>query len=229
LAGTLTEPEQHRLQGALDRGELPPRVRVALIEAVAAQHLTTLVPALRTLRDPPPAVLAASWQARRALGAPPTATELAPFLRSPAPGVRAVAAPALLTAERAAAVSQVERLALTDRDASVGAAAATALGATKAPGGLAALARVYTKTSSEEVRQAAGNAIVGWGGDDAADALARLAFDAPPGAQQWAVTLLFALGRKQDDPRLVRIRTTHPDPSVRELVEHGFDLGTHHH
>lgn len=34
---------------------------------------------------------------------------------------------------------------------------------------------------------------------------------------------------EQDDPRLVRIRTTHPDPSVRDLVEHGFDLGTHHH
>jgi hypothetical protein len=43
------------------------------------------------------------------------------------------------------------------------------------------------------------------------------------------VTLLFLMGRTEDDPRIVRIRTTHPDPSVRSLVEHGFDLGTHHH
>ena len=229
LADTLSEPEQHRLQDALERADLPPRVRVAVIQAVAAQHLTTLVPALRTLHDPPPAVLAASWQALRRLGAPPTAAELAPFLRSPTPGVRAVAAPAMLTAQSAAAVPQVERLALTDRDASVGAAAATALGATKVPGGLTALERIYTKTSSGEVRLAAGNAIVAWGGDDAADALARLAFAAPPGAQKWAVTLLFALGRKQDDPRVVRIRTTHPDPSIRDLAEHGFDLGSEHH
>lgn len=229
LAGTLTEPERHRLEAALARRDLPARVRVALVRTVAAQRLVALAPALRALDGAPPEVLAASWDALRQLGAPPTAQDLAPFVASADPAVRVVAVPALLVAAGSNAVPQVERLALTDGDASVSAAAATALGAAKPPGGLAALERIYVRTSSEAVRQAAGNAIVAWGGDEAADALARLAFDAPPGAQKWAVTLLFALGRRQDDPRIVRIRTTHPDPSVREFVEHGFDLGSHHH
>jgi hypothetical protein len=229
LRATLSEAEQHRLRAALERADLPPRVRVALIRAVAAAELTALVPVLRSLRVAPPEVLAAGWQALRTLGAPPTPAELAPPLRSRTPAVRAVAAPAVLVAGGAAAVPQLEHVALTDGDPLVGKAAATALGTTKVPGGLAALERIYIKTSSDDVRQAAGNAIVAWGGDEAADALARLAFDAPPGAQKWAVTLLFALGRKQDDPRLVRIATTHPDATVRDLVEHGFDLGTHHH
>jgi HEAT repeats len=229
LNATLTDREQHRLEAALGRADLPARVRVALVRAVEAQLLAALVPALRALRDAPPDVLAASWQALGALGGPMTATDLAPFLQSSVPGVRAVAVPALLAAQGAAAVPQVERIALTERDVAVGAAAATALGAAKVDGGLAALERIYAKAPSEEVREAAGNALVAWGGDGAADALARLAFDAPPGAQKRAVTLLFLMGRTEDDPRIVRIRTTHPDPSVRSLVEHGFDLGTHHH
>ncbi len=229
LASSLTGAEQHRLEAAIARDELPPRVRVALIRAVAAQRLTVLVATLRSLRQPPAEVLAASWQALHALGAPPTVADVAAPLRSAEPRVRAVAVAELLTIQGAAAVPQVEHVALDDPDASVGATAATALGAARVSGGLAALERIYTKTSQEEVRQAAGNAIVAWGGDEAADALTRLAFDAPPGAQKWAVTLIFALGRRQDDPHLVRIRTTHPDPSVRDLVEHGFDLGTHRH
>ncbi len=229
LAGTLTETERHRLEAALARRDLPARVRVALVRTVAAQRLVVLVPALRALDRAPPEVLAATWDALRQLGAPPTPQELAPFVASPDPAVRIVAVPALLVAAGGSAVPQVERLALSDPDPSVCAAAATALGTVKPPGGLAALERIYVRTASEAVRQAAGNAIVAWGGDEAADALARLAFDAPPEAQKWAVTLLFALGRRQDDPRIARIRTTHPDPSVREFVEHGFDLGSHHH
>ncbi len=229
LAPTLTDAERDRLAAAVARQDLPARVRVALVRAIAAQRLVALVAALRALRDAPPDVLAASWDTLRALGAPPTAEDLAPFVGSADPAVRIVAVPALLIAAGGEAVPQVERIALGDRDPAVAAAAATALGAVKPAGGLPALERIYQKTADETVRQAAGNAIVAWGGEPAADALARLAFDAPPPAQKWAVTLLFALGRRQDDPRIVRIRTTHPDPSVRELVEHGPDFGSHHH
>ncbi len=229
LRDTLTASEQRRLEAALRRRDLPARVRIALVQAVAQQQLVALVPALRALDDPPPALLAARWDALRRLGAAPTARDLAPFVRSADPTVRVVALPALLRAAGGDAVPQVERVAHEDREPAVRAAAATALGAVKPPGGLAVLERIYVKTSSDEVRQAAGNAIVVWGGDEAADTLARLAFDAPPAAQKWAVTLLFALGRRQDDPRVERIRTTHPDASVRELVEHGPDLGTHQH
>jgi len=172
-------------------------------------------------------VLAASWDALRSLGAPPSASEISRYATSDDPTVRAVAAPALLAAGGADAVPQVERLALTDPDLAVRTAATKALGAAKPPDGLAALARIYEERA--DGRQTAGNAIVAWGGDEAADTLARLAFAPPPEGQKLAVTLLFAMGRRQDDPRIVRIRTTHPDPSVREFVTHGPDFGSHHH
>src|SRR5262249_46923429 len=121
----------------------------------------------------------------------------------------------------------VEHMALKDRDATVAKAATEALGRVKTPGGLAALARIYERSAAQ--RQTAGTVIVGWGGDAAAETLARLAFEAPPNAQRGAVALLSPLGRNRDDPHLVRIRTTHPDPSVREFAEEGFDLGTEHH
>lgn len=229
LAPTLTDAERLRLEAALGRADLPARVRIALVEAIAAQKLVALLPALRALDQAPPELLAASWDARRRLGAAPTAADLAPFARSPKPGVRAVAWTALLAAGGAEAVPRVERAALEDRDAAARKAATAALGAVRPPGALAALERIYVRTSDPDVRQAAGNAVVAWGGDAAADTLARLAFAAPPDAQKWPVILLFALGRTRDDPRLIRIRTTHPDASVRDLVEHGFDLGTHSH
>ena len=227
LAASLTDTERHRLEAAFDRHDLPPRVRVLLIRTVAAKRLTVLVPALRGLKNPPAEVLAASWDALRSLGAPPSASEISRYATNDDPTVRAVAAPALLAAGGADAVPQVERLALTDPDLAVRTAATKALGAAKPPDGLAALARIYEKRA--DGRQTAGNAIVAWGGDEAADMLERLAFAPPPEAQKQAVILLFAMGRKQDDPRIVRIRTTHPDPSVRELVTHGPDFGSHHH
>src|SRR5262249_11087110 len=147
--------------------------------------------------------------------------------KSDDPAVRAVVAPALLAAGGEKAVPLVEHMALKDRDATVGKAATQALGRVKTPGGLAALARIYERSAAQ--RQTAGIAIVGWGGDAAADTLARLAFEAPPDARRGAVALLFSLGRNRDDPRLVSIRTTHPDLSVREFAEEGFDLGTEHH
>ncbi len=227
LAGTLTEEERRRITHALDRRDLPARVRVALVHAIATQRLTDLLPALHELKNPPADVLAATWDAERQLGSPPSAASLAPFLTASDPAIRAAVAPALLATGDRDAVPQVERLTREDADFSVRQAATQALGKVKAPGGLAALERIYA--SSATLRTDAGAGILAWGGDEAADALERLAFNAPEDGQKWAVTLLFALGRKQDDPRLVRIRTTHPDPTVRELVEKGFDMGTEHH
>jgi HEAT repeat protein len=227
LAGSLSQEERSRIVQVLGRRDLPPRLGVALIQAIATQRLTELLPALRDLKDPPATVLAASWDAQRQLGSPPSAASLVPFLAAHDPAIRAVAAPALLATGDRDAVPRVERLVRDDPEASVRTAATEALGRVKAPGGLVALERIYS--SSAEQRTAAGNAILAWGGDEAADTLTRLAFEAPPEAQKSAVTLIFALGRTQNDPRIVRIRTTHPDPTVRELVEHGFDLGTERH
>ncbi|MFN8545239.1 MAG: HEAT repeat domain-containing protein [Candidatus Binatia bacterium] len=228
LAASLTDAERRRIEAALRRRDLPVRVRVAVVRLVGARHLTVLAPALGKLEAPAPEVLAASWDALRALGHAPAAVDLAPFVASRDAGVRAVAVAALLATAGADAIPQVERLALEDPDVAVRTAATQALGTSRLPAALPALAHVY-KASPWDVRRAAGNAIVGWGDDDAAATLARLTFEAPPEAQKWALALLLSLGRTKADPLVDHIRTSHPDPTLRDIIDHGFDLGTEHH
>lgn len=225
LAATLTDAERHVLQAALQRTDLPVRVRVAVVRVVGAQRLVALGATLHKLDAPAPEVLAASWEVLRALGSPPALADLKAYLASPDPAVRTVVPAALLAASGAEGVPAVERLALHDGDLGVQKAAVAALAASKLPAALTALEHVYAG-SSGEVLQAAGTAILEWGGDPAANAFARLAFKASPPAERWAVTLLFALGRTKDDPLVKKIRDTHPDPSIRELIDHGFDFGS---
>jgi len=42
-----------------------------------------------------------------------------------------------------------------------------------------------------------------------------------------AVTILLAVVGK-DDPLVAKIRTNHPDPDIRQLIEHGAEMGHQH-
>src|SRR5262249_43983760 len=46
LAATLDDAERRRLAAAIARRDLPPRVRIALVQAIADQRLVALVPSL---------------------------------------------------------------------------------------------------------------------------------------------------------------------------------------
>jgi hypothetical protein len=222
LADTLTALEQRRLEGALDRVDLPSRIRVALVGGIGASGLRQLAPALRRLRAPSPEVLSASWDALAALGAPPTPADLEPALADEDPRLRAAAVRALLRLGKAAGVARAAEVALGDGDPVTRRAAIEALGESRLPAALPPLERCFADPDLA-IRQAAGRAIVHVGGRDAAESLARLAFVAPPDAQKYAVVLLLALGVPREDALVERIRRSHPDEDVRDLLEHGLE------
>jgi HEAT repeat protein len=226
LATTLADDERSRLTAALQRHDLPSWVRIALVDAVAAARLVALAPVLRTLEAPKPEVLAASWDALRRLGAPVGPDDLASYGASPDPAIRAIVPTALLGAAGDDAIPAVERMSLSDADPAVRRAAVDALGATKRPSVVPSLERAF-RAGPAEMRQAAGRGFLAVGGRPAAESLAHLAYEPPPDAEHYAITLLLALVPK-DDALVERIRTSHPDPDIRDFVEHGPYLGHHH-
>lgn len=227
LEDSLTAEERGRIEAALARTDLPAPVRAALVRAVGAAGLTALVPALRALPSPEPAVLEAAFQALAKLGAPPTAADLAQYAASDDPAVRAAAAKALAAAPGEEGIRRAGELARSDPDASVRRAAVEALGEARRPEALPVLEGVFREAPSG-LQQVAGRGIFQVGGPAAAETLARLAFEAPPGGQRLAVVLLMALQGGRDDALVQRIGKTHPDADLRRLVEHGIEPPDRH-
>jgi hypothetical protein len=223
LAAALTADEQRRIEGALTERQLPPRTRARVARAAGVAGLRQLVPALRILAAPDPEVLLAAWEALVALGEPPSIGDLRPHLRAGDAGMRVAAVRGALRARAAEAIPLVTPLVLQDPDASVRREAIEALGASQMPEALPLLRRVFADPAVE-IRQAAAQSIVRIGGRPAAETLAALAFEAPADAQRYAVVLLLALGVERDDVLVDHIRRTHPDDSVRRLIEHGLDV-----
>jgi HEAT repeats len=223
--GTLSDAELDILNGALGRADLPKRVRIALIEAVAHAGLYQAVPALQGIAAPP-AVAEAAWQALDALGAPPTEKSLTERLADPEPPVRAAAVRELLRREGVAAVSQVAPVAVQDPDPTVRRAAVDALGALGKPEALPPLERVFTD-SPTDLKQATGRAILAVGGQPAIDAFGRLAFAGSIESQRYAVVLLMTMTDERKQPVLEHIAETHPDEQTRRLLEHGLDVHGH--
>jgi hypothetical protein len=226
LAATLGPQERQRLESALERADLPTWVRVSLVNAVAESGLTVLVPVLRTLPEPTPELQRAAWDALIRLGAAPSAEDMKPALTSPDAPTRATAAHALLAARGAAAIPEVAKLALDDPDHKVRIAATEALGESRLPEALPTLERAFASPETD-LRQAAGRAIYTIGGRPAAETFERLAFEGPPDAQKYAVVLLLVSGVPHDDPLVERIRTTHPDESIRRIVTEGLEVHDH--
>jgi hypothetical protein len=226
LSKTLEPAERARLEEAVARSDLPPRVRATVLDEIAANRLVALAPAIVLLNDAPPEVLAAAWTARAKLGTGPTKDELAPFLLHRDEGVRAVAVGRWIGAAGPAGVAQVQEMALTDAAPAVRLAAIQALGECGLPEALPALEKVFSGPDGED-RKAAGREIFKRGGRSAAVSFAHLAETGPRDAQAYAVTLLLALGVGRDDPLVKHIAKTHPDPQVREIASHGLPRPEH--
>lgn len=221
----LTADELRVLSTALERVNLPERVRIELIRAVAKAGMEQAIPALRRI-GAPPEVMAAAWRALDRLGDPPETEAVVQRLVSPEAGVRGAAALEMLRRQGAGAVSQVAPIVLADPDTAVRQSLVEALGALAAPQALPVLEQVFAEKDGTLI-QVAGRSILAVGGDDAAASLARLAFVAPPPAQRYATVLLMTMDTKEKKAPLERLRTTHPDQEVRRLIEHGLPISEH--
>ncbi len=223
LAATLTSEEQHILESALTRSNLPARVRIALIQTIAKLNLKQLVPALQRIDTGE--LADSAWEALSRLGAAPAREEMEKHLANSDPAVRTAAIRQLLRHDKAAAVPRAAQLAKTDPDTTVRVAAIEALGKADVPEAVPALEIIFAEPTWE-TRQAVGRALIQVGGRTAAEAFERMAFTGPPDAQRYAVVLLL-LSVPRDDTLVQRVQTTHPDPEIRSLAEHGVEA--HHH
>jgi hypothetical protein len=220
LAATLTASEQDALTRTLRRADLPERIRVGLVEAVADAKLRALAPVLGRLPSAGPELLRATAVARAQLGQPADDAEVEAALQDEDAAVR-VAAVHGLAAERGGAIAKLGDIALNDPTRDVRLEAIEALGNIGNPNALPILGQTFAD-ADRVVRQKSAQAIYRIGGRKAAELLAKLAFTAPSEGQQQAVALLMTMGIPQDDPLLARIRNTHPDPAVRDLAAHGL-------
>lgn len=218
----LSAEELAILATALRRDDLPDRVRIALVAAVAKAGVTEAIPALQGIESPP-AVAEAAWQALDQLGVPPPREGVEARLANPDPSIRAAAVRELLRRDGTGAISQVAPVAIQDPDPATRKAAVEALGTLARPEVLPPLERVFAD-SPLELQQAAGRAILAVGGQPAIDAFGRLAFTGPIQSQRYAVILLMTLNDPHKDETLKRIRDTHSDEQIRELVANGFPI-----
>ena len=218
----LTPDETATLLAALQRADLPDRVRLALIDAVGTAGLTEAIPALQAIDSPPP-IAEAAWRALDKLGQPPSEKSLTARLANRDAPVRAAAVRELLRRDGVAAIPQVAPLAVQDPDPSVRKSSVEALGALGRPEALPPLERVFA-VDTVELQQAAGRAILAVGGEPTVDALGRLAFEGPIQSQRYAVILLMTLSGPYKEATLQRIGQTHTDEQIRDLVASGFPI-----
>ncbi len=227
LAASLSDPERATIERALGRSDLPPRVRAAVFRGVADAGLRSMATTLASVPVRDAVTLRAAWGARTSLGAPPEEAEIALRLRDGDSEVRAVAVRFLAHTLDPEGIEPVAEFLASEPDASVRVATLEALGPLSGGRATELLERAFVEDDELLVRQAAGRVLFERGGDAAAESFGRLAYRGSAEGQRHAVALLLALGRPADDPMVERIRSEHPDPSVRELAEHGFRDGHH--
>ncbi len=222
LADGLAPEEQLRIEKAVVRDDLPPRVQAALVAAIGDERLRALAPTLATLNSDEAEVLAASWTALAELGTPPRSGDIAKRLHHEAPEVRSAAARAYVAQYPQEAVPALGRFFANEDEKDVRIEVLEALGPVGDEDATKLIESAFVEDGELAVRQAAGRVLFERGGEAAAESLGRLAFAAAPEGQRHATALFMALGRPSDDPTLKRIRDSHPDAKVREMVEHGF-------
>jgi len=225
LAATLTDTERDTIARTLRRTDLPERLRLGLVKAIADAHLRSLADALRDLPGAGPPLIRASALTRAELGHGPEKEEIDTALRTGDAPSRAALVPTLLQ-PGAGGIPAVSTFALQDPAREVRLAAIQALGESGSPEALPTLGRTFAD-SDTEIRRMSAQAIHSIGGRPAAELLGELAFTAPGDGQRQAAAVLMLLELDRDDPLLVRIRDTHPDPDVRKLVTTGIQVHQH--
>jgi hypothetical protein len=222
---TLTDAESSTLAAALRRTDLPERVRIALISAVAEAQLGAMVPTLRAI-DSPPAVMEAALKALDALGAGESDDDVRHRLASTDPSIRLAAARQLLRRSGTGALTAVAPVAVKDPDPKVRLEVVEAIGALQDAAALPTLEQAFLDPEVPQ-RQAAARAIIAVGGKPAADALTRLATQGSLDAQRYAVVVLMTLNTPDAKASLAQLAKTHPDAETRDLITHGVAKPEH--
>jgi HEAT repeat protein len=174
-----------------------------------------------------PAVLDALLTARARLGAPAVREELARWLDSADPGLRAAAIRALARLDDPQALAEVGRVASTDADLKVREAAVEALGASGRADALPIVSRTFD-SPEREIRQASARAVLAIGGQAADDALVDLALRGGSVETRTYATLLLITSRGRQAESVRRIAASNPSPEVRALLEHGLQFQHQH-
>lgn len=226
LSHHITNNERSTIVRVLEREDLPERVRIGLVDAIARMKLRSLAPALYDLPGASPDLRRATIHARAQLGEAHGRTVLVESLKNEDPEARTAAIQELMETGGRAAVADIAALAVNDPDRGVRLIAIEALGSTPSPAALEALGTTF-KDADAEIRRQSARSIHAIGGREAATLLSDLTFDAPPGAQKQAVVLLLTLGIPRTDPLVTRIRDKHPNAAVRDLAENGLETHSH--
>ena len=219
----LTDNEVVALRAPLQNHTLPPVVRVELLRLLATRKATQTLSAVTSAETETPELLEAVLAARVAMGAPANAEEIARYLESEQPGVRMAAARALALQGDATAVATVGRLATTDRDTAVRAAAIDALGATGSSSAVPIVAQTFDG-EDRDIRQHAGRALLALGGDAADQSFIDLALRGKSVDTQRYAALLLVVLRGRDSPAVRRLLASQPNAEVRDVIEHGLQF-----
>jgi HEAT repeat protein len=221
LEGTpnLTPDEVAALTHALAAKGVAPFARAGLVRLFGQRHLVAALPAVKATLVDDPDVLDAVLEARAALGAPADRGELTGYLSSKDPAVRASALRALARLPEPA-VGDLGHYATSDPDTGVRVAAIEAMGTTKKPAALPVLSQTFA-TSSREIRQASGRAILAIGGDPASDALVELALHGKDTQTQTYAALLLLASRGRESAPVDRLLAAHPSQEVVDVLQKG--------
>jgi HEAT repeat protein len=226
LSRNIKNDERSTIVRVLGREDLPERVRIGLVNAIARMKLRSLAPALHDLPGAGPDLRRATIRARAQLGEARNRNVLVDSLKDEDPVTRTAAIHELMDTGGRTAVGEIAEIAVNDPDRGVRLTAIEALGSIPSPTALDALGKTF-KDADLEIRRQSARSIHAIGGREAATLLSDLAFDAPPGAQQQALALLLTLGIPRTDPLVTRIRDKHPNQAVRNLAEKGIEAHSH--
>jgi HEAT repeat protein len=221
----LDDAELEALGAALRDTTLPPRIRVGLVRLIAERDLEEALPALLSAEVDHPELLAAVLDTRARLGAPVPPDELRAHLESDDPEIRAAALSALGAAGDPAAIPELARFAIGDKNSEVRAAAVQALGRTKSPKALPTLALTFAEPD-RELKQRSAQAILAIEGPEADNALVELALRGTSPEVRRHAALLLMVSRGPDHAAVRQLAAQNQDPRVRALLDEG--LRFHH-
>ncbi|UCE85977.1 MAG: HEAT repeat domain-containing protein [Deltaproteobacteria bacterium] len=225
LARSLAAEDREAIAACLRDPRVDDGAKAQLLRRLGAGDVPEAAALLQAFEPASGGLVAARAEALARLGFPPGADETASYLRHPEPAVRSFAVERLAERDDARVVAELESVALFDRDAEVRLAAIEALGRTGRADAADVLARSFDSDDAR-TRRASARALHELGGAAARDALRDVVYTGSHyEIQAHALLLLFSLGVTQPDAIIERIRTEHPDPRIRRLIEEGIGAG----
>jgi HEAT repeat protein len=220
---SLTSEEISILSRVLRDTSIPAPTRIGLIRLLGQQRWAGALAGLQTVEADQPDVLAALLAARADLGAPPSRRDLAPYLASKDPAVRAAAVGALARLDEPGTIDELGRWAIADGDPTVRERAITALGESKRPEAQRYLRQTFA-SPDRTLMQASARALLALDEADGNAAFTELALHGSSSDVRRYAALVLLMTRGRQHPAVVQLLAKNPDPEVRRVIEHGIEM-----